>query len=342
MVSSCATVAWTLSPARIWWMLAICGPGLKVAVAPSEKLRTMTRRSASIDCTVTRCWTDSTGIALWIRRASPLGCTLAVGAVQHPAKASEMTRSRGVTIARLSVLVLIVGIRLLLSPSSIHRTFAAYAHLVSRTTPRRVRPRAAPKRSVGGCGSGSCLCAAEPFIETDAAEARFAQRHERALLDPAAPVSGLRVAYDLTRIADRLQIAGDDFVERRSFRPGDVDDAASRRRERHIGNDGSNVVRRDGLEQAGREPDQVSIRTCSGDGTEEFQKLGRADDGVGDAGSLDQFLLGDLGAEVAIVGRPVGSDDGERDMVPDARCGLRREKVAAGGLEELQHRLVFK
>src|SRR6266403_2493321 len=143
MVSSCATVAWTLSPARIWWMLAICGPGLKVAVAPSEKLRTMTRRSASIDCTVTRCWTDSTGIALWIRRASPLGCTLAVGAVQHPAKASAMTRSRGVTIARLSVLVLIVGIRPILSLSSIHRTFAAYTHLVSRTTPRRVRPRTA-------------------------------------------------------------------------------------------------------------------------------------------------------------------------------------------------------
>jgi hypothetical protein len=29
-------------------------------------------------------------------------------------------------------------------------------------------------------------------------------------------------------------------------------------------------------------------------------------------------------------------------MVPEARCGLRREKVAAGGLEEFQHRLVFK
>src|ERR1700731_4094378 len=116
MVSSCATVAWTLSPARIWWMLATCGPGLKVAVAPSEKSRTMKRRSASIDCTVTRCLTDSTGIALWIRRASPLGCTLAVGAVQHPAKASAMTRSRSVTIARLSVWVLIVGIMLILSP----------------------------------------------------------------------------------------------------------------------------------------------------------------------------------------------------------------------------------
>jgi hypothetical protein len=28
------------------------------------------------------------------------------------------------------------------------------------------------------------------------------------------------------RVADRLQITGDDFVERRSFRAGDLDDAA--------------------------------------------------------------------------------------------------------------------
>src|SRR5215468_12530694 len=66
-------------------------------------------------------------------------------------------------------------------------------------------------------GSGRCLRAAEPFVETDAAEARFAQRHQRAFLDPAAEVSGLGVAHDLTRVTDRLQIAGDDFVERCSF-----------------------------------------------------------------------------------------------------------------------------
>ena len=69
------------------------------------------------------------------------------------------------------------------------------------------------------------------------------------------------VAHDLTRLANRLQIAGDDFVERRSFRAGDLDDAVARRRERHIGNDGSNVVRRDGREQPGRNPDSVFIRT---------------------------------------------------------------------------------
>src|SRR6516225_6333718 len=66
-----------------------------------------------------------------------------------------------------------------------------------------------------------------------------------------------------------------------------------------------------------------------------------AHDGVGDARGLDQFLLGEFGAEIAIVG-PVDCDDGECHMVPDTGCGLRREKVAAGGLEELKHRLVFK
>src|SRR5215471_8921525 len=51
-----------------------------------------------------------------------------------------------------------------------------------------------------------------------------------------------------------------------------------------------------------------------------------ADDRVGDAGGLDQSLLGEFGAEIAIVG-PVDRNDGERHMVPDTSRGLRREKV---------------
>src|SRR5215470_20020606 len=90
--------------------------------------------------------------------------------------------------------------------------------------------RRAPAGEIPGCtsdtGSGSCLgAAAEPVVETDAAEARVAQRHQRVLLDPAAGVAGLGVTHDLTRVADRLQIAGDECVERCSFRPGDLDDA---------------------------------------------------------------------------------------------------------------------
>ena len=87
------------------------------------------------------------------------------------------------------------------------------------------------------------------------------------LLDPAAEVAGLGVTHDRTRVADRLQIAGDDVVERGSFRASDLDDAVARRRERH-------VVRCDGLEQAGRKPDDVALRTGRGDAAEEFQELG--------------------------------------------------------------------
>src|ERR1700739_1111198 len=38
---------------------------------------------------------------------------------------------------------------------------------------------------------------AEPFVESDAPEPRFAQRHQRALLNPSAEVSGLWVPHDL-------------------------------------------------------------------------------------------------------------------------------------------------
>ena len=48
-------------------------------------------------------------------------------------------------------------------------------------------------RSLGvpDAGSGRCLRAAKPFVETDAAKACLAQRHERVLLDPTAGISGL-------------------------------------------------------------------------------------------------------------------------------------------------------
>jgi hypothetical protein len=51
--------------------------------------------------------------------------------------------------------------------------------------------------------------------------------------------------------------------------------------ERHIGDDRSNVVRRDRLEQDGRKLDDVSIRTRIGDAAKEFHELGRADNRVG-------------------------------------------------------------
>src|SRR5262249_6935469 len=105
-----------------------------------------------------------------------------------------------------------------------------------------------------------CLRASEPFVETYAADARFAQRHKRAFLDRAAIVSGIGVTLYLSRIADRLGIAAAELGERRPLRAGYLHDPVTRCCERHSGDECSNVIRRDGLEQAGRNPDNVSIR----------------------------------------------------------------------------------
>ncbi len=85
----------------------------------------------------------------------------------------------------------------------------------------------------------------------------------------------------------------------------------------------------------------VPSATRSGDAADEFEELGRANDGVRMPDATIESFLRDLGTEIAVV-RPVCCDDGERDMVPYTRRTLRREKVVPRGLEEFQHRLVFK
>ena len=90
------------------------------------------------------------------------------------------------------------------------------------------------------------------------------------------------IAHDLARVGRRLQVAGDDFVERRTFRTGDLDDAVSRRRQRRLGDDRGDIVRCDRLEQDGRKPDDVPFRAKIGDATQKFHELGRADNGVGE------------------------------------------------------------
>jgi len=98
------------------------------------------------------------------------------------------------------------------------------------------------------------------IVETDAARRASPNgTSERSSTRP--PKYRPRVSHDLTRVADRLQIAGDDFVERCSLRAGNLDDAVSRRPQCHIGDDGSNVVRAMGWNRPGENPDHASIRT---------------------------------------------------------------------------------
>jgi hypothetical protein len=58
-------------------------------------------------------------------------------------------------------------------------------------------------------GSGCWPSAAEPFVETDAAEARLAQRHKRVFLDPAAEVSRARREHRTRDEGDEAASVGD-------------------------------------------------------------------------------------------------------------------------------------
>ena len=173
------------------------------------------------------------------------------------------------------------------------------------------------------------------------AKAGFAQRDERPLLDAAAEIERLGIGRHFAWVADRLEIARDDLVERRPVRASDLDDSIARRRERDLGDYCSDVLRRDRLEQTGRDVNRTAFRIRIGDVGKEFHELGGADDGIRDAGGRYQPFLGDLGAEVAVVAA-VDSDDGQSNMMPDARDSLGRQKIAPGGLEEFEHRLVLE
>jgi hypothetical protein len=58
--------------------------------------------------------------------------------------------------------------------------------------------------------------------------------------------------------------------------------------------------------------------------------------------AFDQVLLGHLRAEVPALEKALRSDDRQREMMTHAGGRLRREKIAAGRLEELQGRLVLE
>lgn len=99
------------------------------------------------------------------------------------------------------------------------------------------------------------------IVEADVAEPCLAQRNKGVLADRVADVSGLGIADDLSRVADHLQVARDELAELRPIRPDNLDDAVSRRRLGQRGNDSGDAGRGDGLEQTGRNSDDVSVRT---------------------------------------------------------------------------------
>ena len=98
----------------------------------------------------------------------------------------------------------------------------------------------------------------------------------------------------------------------------------------------------DRLEVGSGNTDRVAVGGGVGDGPQELEELRGANDGVGLTGRFDELLLRDLGPHVSTVGKPVGTDDGECDVMFDACLHLGLEQVTSGGLEELENRRVLE
>src|SRR5262245_4977248 len=193
-------------------------------------------------------WTNAWASCRWTMSCAPGGYDTSIMRPSLPGASGRSIANRSCTAAASAWTA--ASIRSAAREAQQHtwRVFMVFLSGVSSGHASAASPSHPTVPSAWRAGSGSCLCAAEPCVEPDAAEARVAQRHKRVLLDPAAGVAGLGVTHDRTRVADRLQIAGDECVERGAFRPGDLDDAPAWRRERHVGGDGRHIVRRDRLE----------------------------------------------------------------------------------------------
>jgi hypothetical protein len=90
--------------------------------------------------------------------------------------------------------------------------------------------------------------------------------------------------------------------------PGDLDDAVKRRRERHLANDRGDLVCREGWNRPGESltmfPSALEAAMPLRNSRNWVERMI-----VYGMPEVSISFLGDLGAEIAIVGRPVGADE---------------------------------
>ena len=73
----------------------------------------------------------------------------------------------------------------------------------------------------------------------------------------------------------------------------------------------------------------------------ELEELRRANDCVGDLGSLDEALLLYLRTEKSTLEKALGADDRQRNVMPDSGGSFCGQDIPSRFYEELQNRLVL-
>src|SRR5919107_3986291 len=178
---------------------------------------------------------------------------------------------------------------------------------------------------------------AEPVLEASLGESGLVAGHECALLQFYAEVARLRIGDHFAWIAAFPEQLSDEFVQTELLWPRHFNDAVDRRSYGDTANLTRDILSCHGLDQNGCESHRVAVRRIVGYSLDELEELRSADDRVLDRRSLDQFLLGDLGTEVATFGEAFGSHDRQRDVMAHACRRFSIKEVAGRCLEEVQH-----
>src|SRR6185437_5568411 len=179
----------------------------------------------------------------------------------------------------------------------------------------------------------------QPLVQADAANARFAERHQRLFFDAATEVPRVAIRRDRPCVAYRLQITRNDVRERSTVRASDFHYAVHWGLKRDLREDRRNVVRRDRLKQSVADAHGPTVRTEISDTANKFHKLRRAHDRVRHAGRVDRLFLRDLGSEIRVLLGAVTSDDGKRDVMAYSCGHFSLAEVARRGTEKVEHRL---
>src|SRR5215211_9474969 len=149
----------------------------------------------------------------------------------------------------------------------------------------------------------------EPVLEAGLGESGVVAGQECALVQFCAEVACVRIGDHLAWIAAFPEELSDEFVETGLLWPRHFNDAVDRRSYGDPANRTRDILSRHGLDQNGCDSHRVAVRRIGGNSLDELEVLRSVDDRVLDRRSLDQFLLGDLGTEVATFGEAFGSHD---------------------------------
>jgi len=169
----------------------------------------------------------------------------------------------------------------------------------------------------------------KPRFETRFAKPGVVAGDQRALLDFRTRVSGVRVSDDLARIIERCQSPPYKFIDAKRFGAPNFDSAVDGLSDSDPAHSSCDIIGGHRLEKCIRQTHLRAVEGNVGKLLQEFEKLCRLDDRLGDRSTFDQLLLNDLGSEVAAFGQPFGSNDRECDVMSHA-CGRFMSEEVTG------------